>query len=425
MRLDLLLPKRPATNHSGKSMTRLLRAPIRRYLLALLFLAGALSCANSSRAQHRVLEDRPFEIMGVRIAKSGSVQLADLSTNSYDLLEQSTYIPAGTTLLLLKQTKKDRKGRGLNLSVTSTGLLVYVRVDGTHYISADDIERRMGENRAVAIAQSKFEVTTRHYGVITITPTEIYAFKYAPGDKIEIRVGREKMGDQWSEDEEVMVNVDDFAIVDADQLRSDAIAEPFQAYDAIKDLKSILETAESLSSEERNKFVRVLQNGRLVHDKACNDEIEIKAEADAGVAFDTDSVFSPLKAKLGLSGKYSQTTKFLSGTELMVRRYARAGEVVEFKQEQIYKDGDCRKPLERQRLTIAQHNDKSAEIDSANPAGLQLTSTFLPQYSCRDEYMKLLDYYVLQENLSYDAAVLAIAYFSRYRNPQNASACAN
>jgi len=396
----------------------------RRFLVALLLCAAAFSYANSSHAEDRILAERPFEIVGVRIAKSGSVQLADISTSSYDLLEQSTYIPAGTPLLLLKQMKKDRKGRGLSLAVTSTGLLVYVRVDGTHYISAEDILLRMGENRAVAIAQSKFEVKTQSYGMITITPTEIYAFSHAPGDDIEIRVGKEKMGEKWTEDEDVKVNVDGFAIVEADQLLPGSIAEPFQVYDAIKDLKSILD-AVSLSAEEREKFVHVLQNGRLVHDKACNDEIEIKAEADAGVAFDTNTIFSPLKAKLGLSGKYSQTTRFPVGTELAVRRYARAGDVVEFKQEQIYKDGDCRQPLERQRLTIAQRNDKNAEIDSANPAGLQLTATFLPQYSCREEYMKLLDYYVLQENLSYDAAVLAIAYFGRYKNPQNASACAN
>lgn len=394
-------------------------------------LAGVLVCALShfptrpSGAEDRILNAKPFKITGVAIAKSSSVQLADISTNVYDLLDQSTYLPAGTPLLLLEQQKKDRKGRGLSLAVTSTGLLVYVRVDGTHYIPIEGIERRMGDNRAVAIAQSKFEVSTQHYGVITITPTETYAFKYAPGNDIEIRVGKEKMGDLWTEDEDIKVNVDAFAIVDADQLRSESIADPFQVYDAITDLKSILETAASLSNEERSKFVRVLQNGRLIRDKACNDEIEIKAEADAGVAFDTDSLFSPLKAKLGLSGKYSQTTKFPAGTEFTVRRYTRGSEVVEFKQEQIYKDGNCRNPLERQRLTIAQPNDKSAEIDSANPAGLQLTSTLLPQYSCRDEYMKLLDYYVLQESLSYDTAVLAIAYFGRYKNPQNASACAN
>lgn len=396
-----------------------------RFLAGVLVGALAHFPAHPSSAEDRILNEKPFEITGVAITKSGSMQLADLSANSYDLLDQSTYIPAGTPLLLLDQQKKDRKGRRLSLAVTSTGLLVYVRVDGTHYFPIEDIERRMGENRAVAIAQSKFEVATRNYGVITITPTETYAFKHAPGNDIEIRVGKEKMGDLWTKDEDVKVNVDAFAIVDADQLRSDSIAEPFQVYDAIRDLKSILETAASLSNEERGRFVRVLQNGRLIHDKACNDEIEIKAEADAGVAFDTDSLFSPLKAKLGLSGKYSQTTKFPAGTEFTVRRYTRGGEVVEFKQEQIYKDGNCRNPLERQRLTIVQPNGKSAEIDSANPAGLQLTSTLLPQYSCRDEYMKLLEYYVLQENLSYDAAVLAIAYFGRYKNPQNASACVN
>ncbi|MDK1492844.1 hypothetical protein QN219_22740 [Sinorhizobium sp. 7-81] len=246
----------------------------------------------------------------------------------------------------------------MSLAVTSTGLLVYVRVDGTHSIPIEDIERRMGENRAVAIAQSKFEFSTQHYGVITIKPTETYRFRYAPGNDIEIRVGKEKMGDLWSEDEDVKVNVDALAIVDTDQVRSDSITEPFQVYDAIRDLKSILETAASLSNEERSKFVRVLQNGRLVHDKACNDEIEIKAEADAGVAFDTDSLFSPWKAKLDASGKYSQTTKFPACTEFTVRRYKRAGEVVEFKREQIYKDGDCRNPLARQRLMIAQRNER-------------------------------------------------------------------
>ncbi|MDK1389400.1 hypothetical protein QN224_28830 [Sinorhizobium sp. 8-89] len=236
----------------------------------------------------------------------------------------------------------------MSLAVTLTGLLVYVRVDGTHSIPIEDIERRMGENRAVAIAQSKFEFSTQHYGGITITPTETYAFRYAPCNDIEIRVGKEKMmGDLWSEDEDVKVNVNALAIVDTDQVRSDSISEPFQVYDAIRDLKSILETAASLSNEERSKFVRVLQNGRLVHDKACNDEIEIKAEADAGVAFDTDSLFSPWKAKLDASGKYSQTTKFPAGTEFTVRRYKRAGEVVEFKREQSTRTV-CRNPLARQ-----------------------------------------------------------------------------
>ncbi|MDK1492845.1 hypothetical protein QN219_22745 [Sinorhizobium sp. 7-81] len=85
-------------------------AASRRFLAGVLVGALAHFPARPSSAEDRILNEKPFEITGVAIAKSGSVQLADLSANSYDLLDEIRYIPAGTPLLLPNQQKKDRRG---------------------------------------------------------------------------------------------------------------------------------------------------------------------------------------------------------------------------------------------------------------------------------------------------------------------------
>lgn len=399
------------------------------FLLSCWILVGSVLHATPSLAESRTLNDKVFEVVGVRIAKSGSMQLADLSNGGYKALRQSTYIPAGTPLLLLNHEEKDAERRSRTLAITSTGLLIYARTDGTHFFSPEEATRWVQQNGEIAIAQSKFEVPTLHYGVITVTPTEVYAFRSPPGEEIEIRVGKDKMGDLYSEDEYVKVSPDNFEIIGADQLASNAIPDPFQIYDAIADLQKILENAVSLNltKEDQEKIIRTLQNGRLVDQKSCNDNVDISMEANAGIEFDTDSMFSPLKAKLGISGKYASSTKFPEGTEFSLTRYARGEDVVEFKQEQIYGKEGCRDPLERQRLIVGEAGDKNAEIDSAivKQLGLPLTSNFLPEYRCRDEYMKLIDFLTRQEELSYDTAVLAIARFARYQMPKNAASCVN
>ncbi|MDQ0133193.1 hypothetical protein J2T08_001094 [Neorhizobium galegae] len=385
--------------------------------------------AFSACAEQRIINNKAFEVVGVRISKSGSMQLADLAGDSFALTEQAIYVPAGTPLLLLKYQAKDSKRRGLTLAVTATGLLVYARTDGTHYFSSDGIARMLKDNEMIAIAQTMLEVKTENYGSVSVTPSEIYTFRYAPDNQIEILINKEKIEKKrYTTDEYVKVDVEAFSIVELAQLDEKQIENPFREYDALGDISQILENAvrSGMDEAKRKKFLEILQNGRLVSSKECNDEITMSPEVQAGLSFDTDVMFSPIKAKLGISGSYKQTTTLPKGIKFAVKRFARGERVVEFTTEQIFAESNCLNSMERQRMTIADGQNKSALIDSRTDIKpMRLGANLLPEYSCRSEYEQLMDFFTRQETLPVDAATLAIARFVRFKSPQNPSICGN
>ncbi|HEV7435578.1 MAG TPA: hypothetical protein VGO22_12000 [Pseudorhizobium sp.] len=396
------------------------------YARCFLYMSTALwSCFAA--AQERVINGSSVEIAGVTIAKSGSMQLAELGDARLAPTQQAIYVPAGTPLLLLKHEARDSKRRKLTLAITATGLPVYARADGTHYFSADGIARLVEEKKSIAVAQKDTVVTTATYGDVYVTPSEIYAFRYTEDGQIEILVGKDKIGaERYKGDEYTKIDSDAVAIIDADQLEEKQIADPFQEYDPVEELVDLLKDAAvaDLDEAKRREFIRVLQSGRLVSRKECSEEITMSPEVQAGVSFDTDVLFSPIKAKLGISGSYRQTTTLPRGIKFTVKRYARGEKVVEVKQEQIFEEGNCLKSIDGQRLIIAEPDGNEALIDSRKPFGsIRVGANFLPEYSCRSEYQDLLDYFVRQETLEQDSAVLAIAQFARFKSPQNAATC--
>lgn len=365
---------------------------------------------------------KSYPVLGVRISKSSSVRLAKIRDPRAWILEQSVYLLAGTRLLVTKRFERDRKQRQWALAITEDGLLVYVRTDGSHYIKPDPyIEEGL---QYIAVSQKKFRLTSNQYGEIWITPSEIYKFKFDLGDTISIVLDRSKMGEEFRGEGIISVDIKYFSIIDLSKLKVDRLYDYFQPFNLQDALYDAFERASDFDiSEDDKRAFRDLIKRRYITSKSCEEEISLEVNLSAEAAIKIDSFFSAFEAGVGVKAGVTTKTTYEKGTELEIQRYRKGEDYYELRHEEIRVK--CTDLALVQRVRATESSGGKGEINTvwARELGLQVTSAGLPIYTCRDQYLDLLEVLTIDWTLSREAAVLLIAQFGRYKGSADASEC--
>ncbi|MBP7001450.1 hypothetical protein [Amaricoccus sp.] len=416
---------------------------MRSILLSVFLAFGVVSAAPpaGAQAEERIVHGRSLEIVGPRIAKSGLGRVAEVTPSSVTMTERSAYIPAGTRMLLFKSGARDSRGRNWGLVLTEDGLLLFVRTDGTHYYDesvinayfSDEGEIRRsaarGETPSIAIAQTGLDLNVPVYGPTSISPSEVFYFEPMQGDDIRLIVGRDKVGAaRYVKDETVAVPAESFAVVDMGQMTSASFRDAFEEYSIasrLDDVVSAIKSDESITDEAvRDKVFEAIKF-RLITTKDCNEEIKFSAGMDGTVQAKFDVFFSPIKADLALSGSYNSTTTLPRGVSFKINRYKYGDSITEIKDQSAYKDDDCDQAPSYRSVSAYESNGKSGEI---NPDFLksivQFNAVGRPVYTCRDEYLGILDSLIKDQSLSRATAAFLIANYARYEGGSDAAACA-
>lgn len=381
----------------------------------------------TANADTRKVYDNELSVVGVRVSKSGSVRLAEASREGITMLERPVYLPAGTRLIVFKETTRDSHSRAWSLAFTEDGLLVYVRTDGTHYFEEDVIARYIEEHGQIAIAETNLIANTELYGPVEISTSEIFSFNFLQDDYINISITKDSSIRQvYTEDDLARVYAFDFSIITRDRLSIDDIVDPFVEYDFRERLEEIKELVANLrrpSEEEKTQFVSYVEN-RFVTQKECVQKIEYSWAFSGNAALEFSNILSPLTAGLGLSGNYSTTSTFDVGTAFEIQRFKSGGTVVEIRDEQIFRDGDCAQPSGDRRISAYQANKAKGELNRLYLTNyLRFTESGLPIYTCRDEYLALMHSLTRDQELDRSTAALLIAKYARYEGAGDAAVC--
>ena len=389
------------------------------------FLCLMLMICAPAHAETRTVMGKEYGIIGIRIAKSASARLANINDPALRMMPRSVYLPAGTRLLVLKDVRRDRAGRKWALTVTGDGLLVYVRVDANeHYFPHKGLEARLDGGEPVAVVTSQTVVTSERYGRLTLTPSETYAFEFLDGDAIRIVIGRDKMGSAYAGDATVDVDLADVAIIHPEDLNPASVSDPFEPYGTERQLADIVARAVDLSlDKEDRKRIAAYFRQRFVTRKTCDQEIDLAKSIDAAGELDLDAIFSPVSAKLGISGAYSSKTVFPKGIAFTVNRYVRGDSVVEIKHETI--DEKCRSEEPRQRVIASDSSGSTGRIRTGAVEGLGLATTVegLPVYTCRAEFEALLEMLTLDQTLDTPLATFLVAHFATFKGARKPGVC--
>jgi|GEM_PF-3278101 len=388
-------------------------------------LALAMTFAAPAQAATRTVMGQEYDIIGIRIAKSASARLANINDPALKMTPRSVYLPAGTRLLVLSHVRPDRAGRKWALTITGDGLLVYVRVDANeHYFPHRGLERSLKSGDPIAIVTAKVATQSEVYGPLTLTPSETYAFEFLDGDAIRITVGRDKVGAAYTADDTVDLDLADFAILHPDDLDPDSIPAPFEPYGAGRQIEDILARASDLSldAEDRKRIADAFRR-RFVTRKTCDQEIDLSKSLDAAGTLDLDTLFSPVSAKLGISGAYSSKTVFPKGVAFTIDRYIREDSIVEIKHETI--DDQCRSEDPRQRVIASDSSGAAGRIRTGAVEGIGLATTVegLPVYTCRAEFEALREMLTLDQTLDTPLATFVIARFATFKGARRPGVC--
>jgi len=389
-------------------------------LFALAVIAGV-----PAQAATRTVLGKEIGVIGVRIAKSSSARLANIHDPALRMTPRSVYLPAGTRLLVLRDVRRDRAGRRWALTVTGDGLLVYVRVDANqHYFPHAGLERNLRAGDPIAVVTAQVQVRSETYGALTLTPSETYAFEYLDGDAIRITVGRDKMGAAYTVADTVDLDLADVAIVHPEDLDPATIPAPFEPYGAERQVEDIVARAADLSldAQDRKRIARYFRD-RFVTRKTCDQEIDLSKALDASGGLDLDALFSPVSAKLGISGAYSSRTVFPKGVAFTIDRYIRGDGIVEIKHETL--DEDCRSDAPTQRVSASDSSGGAGRIRTAAVAemGLAVTVEGLPVYTCRAEFEVLREMLTLDQTLDTPLATFLIARFATFKGAAKPGVC--
>lgn len=393
-----------------------------RCVLTVAAMALPLAAAH---AETRTVMGKDYDVIGVRIAKSSSARLANIHDPALRMTPRSVYLPAGTRLLVLRDVRRDRAGRKWALTVTGDGLLVYVRVDANeHYFPHRGLESSLRAGGPIAVVTSQVRAESARYGALTLTPSETYAFAFLDGDAIRLTVGRDKMGAAYAGDDTVDVDLADFAILYPEDIDPDSIPAPFEPYDTARQIEDIMARASdfSLDREDRKRIADAFAK-RFVTRKTCDQVVDLSRSLDAAGELDLDALFSPVSARLGISGAYSSKTVFPKGVAFTVDRYVRGEDVVEIKHETI--DEDCRSEAPRQRVLANDGNGASGRIrtGAVEAIGLATTVEGLPVYTCRAEFEALREMLTLDQTLDIPLATFVIARYATFKGARKPGVC--
>lgn len=392
---------------------------------AVIAIAVLVASVATSHAATRTVLGKDYPIIGVRIAKSSSARLANINDPALKMMPRSVYLPAGTRLLVLSHVRRDRAGRKWALTVTGDGLLVYVRVDANqHYFPHRGLERSLKSGTPIAVVTSQVEVKSETYGSITLTPSETYAFEFLDGDAIRITVGRDKMGAAYTTEDTVDLDLSHVAVLFPEDIDPARIPAPFEPYGMDRQIEELFAGLGDLSldREDRKRIADAFRK-RFVTRKTCDEVIDLSTALSGSGALDLDAIFSPVSAKLGISGAYSSTTKFDKGVSFTVDRFIRDGSVVEVKHEIL--DDKCSSDAPRQRVIASDSSGSAGRIrtGAVEEIGLATTVEGLPVYTCRAEFEALRDMLTLEQTLDIPLATFLIARFATFKGARNPAAC--
>ncbi|NRB36377.1 MAG: hypothetical protein HRU31_16885 [Rhodobacteraceae bacterium] len=261
---------------------------------------------------------------------------------------------------------------------------------------------------------------TQLYGEITLTPSEIYTMESAPDQKIDLRIGADKMQEKYIEDIWVTVSEDSFGIV---PLPIDAAApppDPISLYDLEAAFENLWDSIESRDSDQFDDF-RDYFFGRLVINKECQQTITFDLGVDGSLAAQFDTWLSPVTAELALSGAIQSSTTFGAGREFRIERFNIGNRVYEVMDEAVAPD--CISLDDQRRIRIASRRIV-AQLNSSDAQDLQLKTDAKGRliYSCRSEYQKIAQTLYDQE-LNEAPTRLLISQFTTFRDPGNVARC--
>lgn len=388
-------------------------------LVLSIFLTGCSHHAAFAQGNFSIGEHE-YEIEGVRIAKSSSVRLSALPDASPDMLGRSIYLRPGTYILLLRHYRRDSETRRkYQLAVTHNGLLVYVLA--SQYYHPDRF--RGYADGLVAIPVTNHEVSSEIYGPITFTPSETYRFEFQESPYLEIIVDDNKIKENYTTEDRIRVDEKYFAIVAVEELSDLDRFSVVRRYDVLSELADVIESVSDMDSNAKEKLLSFAKR-KFIRTKGCDDKIVLAAGIQGELGLDISNWLSPIDAKLALTGGVDFSTTYDRGVSFTVERYQLAGQVYEIKEEAVAPD--CIVLEDKQRIRIAGTHGEKAHLDSQDhvPLDLGVTAKGRLAYSCREEYRRLFDSLVKEQDLSEAAARLLIARFTVFKYASDARRCA-
>lgn len=385
-----------------------------------------------ARAKNIVIMSDTYEVIGVRITKSASLRLANLHGN-LSMSGRSTYVPAGSLLLITKKAVKDRTGRVRNLALTDMGILVYVTTrnygHNPQYWKPDNLWLK--DKQKIAIAQTNIPVQIEDGPPITITPSERFDFEYGDSDNLEIKLTKERIGQGYNSDASVSIDERYFSVVTADELQVDNFPGYFEPYNIVTELVQMLDGLRQNGFDENTKArVQELLSTRFINQKSCRQEITIPVNLDAEAGVGARALIADIYGKLKLSAAYQRETKYPRGLSFHIQRFKKENGngskymVVEIQQETIQSE-DC--DLEqKQRVVAGVSTGEEGEINTQDVREyhkLRVTADGLPIYTCRDQYLKLQNDLTVHDNLPLSVSALLLSQFAIFEDAKNPAVC--
>lgn len=366
------------------------------------------------------------------ISKSTSARIVDVfNSRSIKFAKEfvkGVYLPAGTRLVLLDSSYR-KDGATWHLAVTEDGLLVHIK-RGNYFPESILTEKTSNRDSSLmAVIREKMLIRTENYGSYSLSPSETYAVSDPDGPEgtIEIILDQALFGTKWTIDEKVRIPSDKAKVLSVDAF--DDVRdwkEPFRKYDALGEAWKIVEemVAERTTDKEKWKaFLSNLVNVNFIEKKECGTTLKFGGAANAELGVDVSPYFSPITAKLSLTGNVSSETTYAATDDFDIRRAARSDYVYELRVDRTRTN--CSSAPTAIRTTISGSDGVKGEITGGDLASAEFQpgNVGFVLYTCSDEYFRLINLLTNRYRLPMPLATFVVAHFGEFRGAATANVC--